>query len=151
MNKLPRSKRDFGEYRQNRIPNPQNFRGDKERYMINILFLNSNKARKFLLRHESYCNFDLPPYFKFGPILNDISTILQRKNLSDFYLKTKKPWDFEDVNYKLTSNKDGKYAWRPLQLIHPALYVSLVHTITETRNWNILKSRFSFLFKQHFN
>jgi len=40
------------------------------------------------------------------------------------------------------SNKDGKYAWRPLQIIHPALYVSLVNKITETQNWKFLQKRF---------
>ena len=38
---------------------------------------------------------------------------------------------------------DGRYAWRPLQLIHPALYVSLVHQITEERNWKTIVKRFS--------
>lgn len=28
------------------------------------------------------------------------------------------------------NNKDGKFAWRPLQLINPALYVYLVFKIT---------------------
>jgi RNA-directed DNA polymerase len=35
-----------------------------------------------------------------------------------------------------------KYSWRPFQLINPALYVSLVHVITEKDNWKTLKERF---------
>lgn len=119
--------------------------------MKNILSLNAKEARKFFLKHESYCNFDLPPYFKFDSILNDLSNTLKNTNLSNFYSSTKKPWDFEDVNYRLTSNKDGKYAWRPLQLIHPALYVNLAHIITEPKNWKDLKARFTFLMRESRN
>jgi len=36
-----------------------------------------------------------------------------------------------------------KYAWRPFQLIHPALYVSLVHEITKEENWQTILHRFS--------
>jgi hypothetical protein len=42
----------------------------------------------------------------------------------------------------MLSNKDGRHAWRPLQLIHPALYVSLVEHITEPANWNVVCDRF---------
>jgi hypothetical protein len=37
------------------------------------------------------------------------------------------PSSCEKVNYKLFTNKDGQYAWRLFQLIHPVLYVDLVH------------------------
>ena len=39
-------------------------------------------------------------------------------------------------------NKDGRYAYRPLQLANPYLYYFLVREITKTPNWNFLKSRF---------
>lgn len=42
----------------------------------------------------------------------------------------------------MMNNKDGKYAWRPMQLIHPVLYVSLVHKITEQSNWQLICDRF---------
>jgi hypothetical protein len=47
------------------------------------------------------------------------------------------------VNYTLYHNKDGKYAWRPLQIINPAIYVALVHAITADKNWKDIKKRFS--------
>jgi hypothetical protein len=49
---------------------------------------------------------------------------------------------FDDVNHVILNNKDGKYAWRPFELIHPAIYVSLVHQITKEENWKIIKERF---------
>ncbi|MCZ6128038.1 cobalt transporter, partial [Escherichia coli] len=39
-------------------------------------------------------------------------------------------------------NKDGKLSWRPLQLIHPVLYVNLVNIITKKENWEKITSRF---------
>ena len=48
----------------------------------------------------------------------------------------------EDINYRVLHNKDGRYAWRPLELIHPALYISLVHRITEECHWNLICERF---------
>lgn len=109
--------------------------------MKNILSLNSKQAREFFLKEESYFNFDLPPYFKFDKLLKKISEELSGKNLSDFYSVKIKPADVEEVNYTLISNKDGRYAWRPLQLLHPALYVDLVNTITLDKNWNFIVDR----------
>jgi hypothetical protein len=42
----------------------------------------------------------------------------------------------------MLSNKDGRYAWRPFQLIHPVIYVSLVQKITEPSSWKVLCDRF---------
>ena len=53
-----------------------------------------------------------------------------------------KPRDVEDVNYTIYSNKDGRYAWRPFQLIHPVIYVDLVHLMTESKAWAAIRSRF---------
>ncbi|GAA6208537.1 hypothetical protein NBRC116601_18300 [Cognatishimia sp. WU-CL00825] len=40
-------------------------------------------------------------------------------------------------------NKDGKYAWRPQQIIHPVIYVALVNAITEPEGWDLVRSKFS--------
>lgn len=39
-------------------------------------------------------------------------------------------------------NKDGRYAYRPLQLVNPYLYYFLVREITKTSNWKFLIKRF---------
>jgi len=106
----------------------------------NILSLNFEEARLFLLKHESYVNIDLPPYIKFGDLLDQISKILGRKNFTS--IKKSNPDSFEDVNYKLFHNKNGKYDWRRFELIHPFLYVSLVNEITKHNNWKLIKKRF---------
>lgn len=106
----------------------------------NVLSLTHEDACAFFLKEKSYCNFDLPKYFKFEPILLAISEKLAGRNLSDFH--ETKPEQYDDVNYKLLNNKDGRYGWRPLQLIHPALFVALVHEITNKDNWDFICNRF---------
>ncbi len=108
--------------------------------MKTILDFNEKDARKFFLKKESYSNIDLPFYFSFQTILDKVAKKLSGKNLADF--RSSSPRDFDNINYHLLSNKDGKYAWRPYQLIHPAIYVSLVNTITEEDNWKTIKERF---------
>lgn len=119
--------------------------------MKQILEFTHSEAKEYFLKEESYFNFDLPKYFEFQSLIDKISARIEGRNLSDFYNsftdaagKTKPtyPSDFEDVNYQFLNNKDGKFAWRPFQLIHPALYVSLVHKITEEDNWEFIVDRF---------
>lgn len=120
--------------------------------MKEITELNHNEVRDFFLKEESYLNFDLPPYFEFGNLIQTVSDHLTGHELSSFFSvynnekgkqKNHLPANFENVNYKFLTNKNGKYAWRPFQLIHPVLYVSLVHKITEKANWDFIIGRFS--------
>lgn len=109
--------------------------------MKTILDLNSVEAKAFFLKEESYCSFELPEYFSFQKLLASLSKELQGKVLRDCTTDIK-PKDVEEVNYTLLNNKDGKFAWRPFQLIHPALYIFLVQEITQENNWNIIRDRF---------
>ena len=52
---------------------------------MNLLDLTSRKARGFLLKEESYVNFDLPPYFAFLKLLTTLSAKIEGKPLSNFY------------------------------------------------------------------
>ncbi|MGK9369408.1 RNA-directed DNA polymerase [Melioribacter sp. Ez-97] len=110
--------------------------------MKNVLDLTPSKAKNFFLKEESYINYSLPHYFTFKEVLSKIDEKINGKKLSDFSLSSAS--DYEDVNYQLFSNKDGKYAWRPFQIIHPALYVSLVQNITKKENWSLIRERFKF-------
>jgi hypothetical protein len=105
-----------------------------------ILDLSSDDARNFFLKPESYSTIELPPYIEFSELLSKVNNILGKNDLASL---SSRPDNHENVNYTILSNKDGKYAWRPLQLIHPALYVSLVHKITERNNWNLICKRFN--------
>jgi hypothetical protein len=108
-----------------------------------ILELNANEARQFFLKHESYCNIDLPKYFSFSELLEKISNTYTGKNLlSDFSQSKSAMGKLDDVNHLLYANKDGKLSWRPFQIINPLVYVALVHEITEQKNWEKLQGRF---------
>ncbi|MBV6416218.1 MAG: hypothetical protein CMLOHMNK_00749 [Steroidobacteraceae bacterium] len=104
-----------------------------------ILEMTAKQARAFLLKPESYCNMDLPLYFTFRELLSAVSKALLGKSLSSLSSDSRK---YEGVNYSVLSNKDGRHAWRPLQLIHPALYVSLVEQITAPNQWKVICERF---------
>ena len=104
--------------------------------MKTILELSHTEAKQYFLKQENYCNIDLPKYFDFQPLLDALSN----ENTENIDLKNAKKID--DVNYKFLTNKDGKFAWRPLQLINPAIYVNLVNKITEEENWKLIVKRF---------
>ena len=106
---------------------------------VSVLDMTHDKARTFFLKQESYCTFNLPCYFIFATLLTKISEFLA---LSPCKKLWNKPSDCKNINHTILSNKDGKFAWRPLQLIHPALYVSLVHEITESSNWELILKKF---------
>jgi RNA-directed DNA polymerase len=111
--------------------------------------MTSKEVRAFLLKPESYCNVDLPVYFQFGKLLSAVSNEVLGNSLASM---SSKPREHEDVNYAMLSNKDGRHAWRPFQLIHPALYVSLVEKLTSKDPWRILRRRFEeFQNSPHFN
>ncbi len=100
------------------------------------------EAKEYFLKQESYCNIDLPKYFDFQPLLDALS---ENRNLNSIALGNAKKVD--NANYKFLTNKDGKFAWRPLQLINPAIYVYLVNKITKEENWNCIVERFKYFTK----
>lgn len=104
-----------------------------------ILDMSAKQARVFLLKPESFCNMDLPVYFTFQELLSAVSKELLGKSLASL---STNPRDHDGVNYAMLSNKDGRHAWRPLQLVHPALYVSLVEQVTFPNQWKVIRERF---------
>jgi len=106
-----------------------------------ILDLSYEKARGFLLKSESYFTMELPPYIAFDNLIKDTQKVLTGKKLSEL-TNGKTVRDYDDVNHTIVHNKDGRYAWRPLQMIHPVLYVSLVNELTGEQQWKLVRERF---------
>lgn len=104
-----------------------------------VLTLPAKEARSFFLKSESYCRIELPHYFDFRAVLRRVDKALDTKPLD---VQKFKPGTFEGVNYTIYSNKDGRYAWRPLELVHPVLYVELARIVTEPKAWKELRERF---------
>lgn len=121
---------------------------------MNILDLDFNQAKQFFLKEESYINLDLPPYIQFKNLLLKLDKLLSaKKDINNLKKNVPRkdnpsknrnlePKEFDNVNYKLYHNKNGKYSWRPFELIHPLLYVNLINTITEQSNWDTILKRF---------
>lgn len=107
--------------------------------MPKIIELASADARAHFLKGSSYFNGDFPKYISFEPILQAVEVALAGGSYTA--IKCSNPNSLPSVNYSFTANKDGKFAWRPFELIHPALYVSLVNALTEETNWKTVKAR----------
>jgi len=105
-----------------------------------ILDLEPDEARCFFLKSESYCSIDFPAYIKFDSMLDKLHKTMEGKKPNE--IQASNPRNYDGVNYTIMSNKDGKYAWRPLQIIHPVLYISLINEITKPENWKVLQNRF---------
>lgn len=97
-----------------------------------IINLTKAQAKTFFLESESYCNIDLPEYFDFKKFLNEV------KKFSNGFDILKAQED--DTSYVIYNNKDGKYAWRKFQFIHPIIYLNLVDEITA--NWSLIQKHF---------
>jgi hypothetical protein len=107
--------------------------------MKSLVTVSADEAKKHFLKGSSYFNNDIPDYISFEPILNDVNKVLGGKGYAGF--KSKDPKDYPGVNYSLVANKDGRFAWRPFELFHPAIYVSLVDIICEPTNWAQITAR----------
>lgn len=101
-----------------------------------LIDVQAREARVFLLKGKQYCNFDLPEYFKFDTVLQDVQVLIGETSLDDCI---KIDADFTGCNHHLINNKDGGYAIRPLTLSHPVLYYLLVRELTDAKTWKQLK------------
>lgn len=109
-----------------------------------ITDMTNAEAKKYFREPKHYINFDLPLYFNFDEVLLYAHTMTMKKSLSDVCKKVsngkgnskpKYPGDYQDVNYITLSNKDGGFAWRPMQIIHPVLYSDLINVMTDKKAW----------------
>ncbi len=111
------------------------------RLMKRLIDLTNEEAKEHFLKCSSYFNGDLPHYISFQPIIAAVSEVMNGNGFCQF--QSENPSDLSGVNYSLIANKDGKLAWRPYELMHPVIYVSLVNVICEGGNWNLIKDRFT--------
>jgi RNA-directed DNA polymerase len=108
--------------------------------MKRLIDLTNDEARAHFMKGSSYFNSDLPRYISFEPILREVASVLKGGGYSDF--QATYPGLLPNVNYNFIANKDGRFAWRPFELMHPAIYVSLINLICEEENWGLIKKRF---------
>ncbi len=110
--------------------------------MKRIIDLDAAAAKAYLEKPECYFRSDFPPYISFEAILKDTSAAMGGQAYTTFQkAKPERAVDMAGVNYELLSTKDGRFAWRPFELIHPAIYITLVQIICEKANWKLLQDR----------
>lgn len=98
------------------------------------------EAADFFFKGESYCTIDLPNYFTFDSLLKNIRTHLDGRSFNE--VNKTKPINLENVNYILLGNKDGRFSWRPFEIINPVIYTSLVTLLTTESNWDLIINHF---------
>lgn len=81
--------------------------------------LNAADAKERFLKDSSHFNGDFPNHISFEPILKNVAEALAGE---DFPAHKKKGSlsSYSNVNHSFVANKDGRFAWRPYELMHPA-------------------------------
>ena len=108
----------------------------------NILSLNHAEAMDFFLKSEQYHGFELPEYFVFDELLQNVKRAIGETPYEECLQDGKSPEQSQDVNLDILLNKDGRYAVRPIILANPFLYCFLVREICNEKSWTIIKQLF---------
>ena len=108
----------------------------------NILSFNHKEAMDFFLKSEQYHGFELPEYFVFDELLQEVKNTVGKTPYKDCLRKGISPEELPDVNLDILLNKDGHYAVRPIILANPFLYYFLVREICNEQSWTVIKHLF---------
>lgn len=108
----------------------------------NILSLNHKEAINFFLKSEQYHGFELPEYFVFDELLQNVKNAVGETPYEKCLNEGTSPEQLSDVNLDILLNKDGHYAVRPIILANPFLYYFLVREICNEQSWTIIKELF---------
>lgn len=108
----------------------------------NILSLNHTEAMDFFLKSEQYHGFELPEYFVFDDLLQNVTNAIGETPYEECLQEDMSPAQLPDVNLDILLNKDGRYAVRPIILANPFLYYFLVREICNEQSWTVIKHLF---------
>ena len=108
----------------------------------NILSLNHTEAMDFFLKSEQYHGFELPEYFVFDDLLQNVKNAVGKTPYEECLQDGMSPEQLPDVNLDILLNKDGRYAVRPIILANPFLYYFLVREICNELSWTVVKQLF---------
>ncbi len=108
----------------------------------NVLSLDSKNAMDFFLKSEQYHGFELPEYFVFDELLQNVKRIVEDTPYEECLQNGISPENLSNVNLDILLNKDGHYAVRPIVLANPFLYYFLVREICNESSWILIKKLF---------
>lgn len=108
----------------------------------NVLSLDSKDAMDFFLKSEQYHGFELPEYFVFDELLQNVKRIVEDTPYEECLQNGISPENLSNVNLDILLNKNGHYAVRPIVLANPFLYYFLVREICNESSWILIKKLF---------
>ena len=108
----------------------------------NVLSLESKEAMDFFLKSEQYNGFELPEYFVFDELLQNVKNAIGDIPYEECIQDETSLENLSDVNLDILLNKDGRYAVRPIILANPFLYYFLVREICNEQSWTLIKKLF---------
>lgn len=108
----------------------------------NVLSLESKDAMDFFLKSEQYHGFELPEYFVFDELLQNVKNAIGDIPYEECIQDETSLENLSDVNLDILLNKDGRYAVRPIILANPFLYYFLVREICNEQSWTLIKKLF---------
>ena len=85
--------------------------------------MNHQEAKQFFLKTSSFFSTSLPNYIDLSVGIEKAVDLLKNKPFTELVRHKRSLSEAVDVNHRILANKDGNYAWRPLQILH----LSLIH------------------------
>lgn len=122
---------------------------DKPTKSVRIIELSSKDALDALMSNDFYCTTELPEYFDFSGVLKYAVDTIGNKTLGECVNDDCQPESVHGVNLDVITNKDGRYAVRPLTLANPFLYYMLARDICSDKSWTAIKECFKLFGNEH--
>ena len=122
---------------------------DKSEKSIRIIELSGKDALDALRSNNFYCTTELPEYFDFSGVLKYAADSIGNKSLDECVNGDCQPESMHGVNLNVITNKDGRYAVRPLTLANPFLYYMLARDICNEKAWYAIKECFKLYANEH--
>ena len=116
---------------------------------IHIIDLSAHDALDALMSNDFYCTTELPEYFDFSSVLKYAAESIDDKSLNECINGDCLPESLQGVNLDVITNKDGRYAVRPLTLANPFLYYMLARDICSELPWEAIKECFKLFGSDH--
>lgn len=116
---------------------------------VRIVELSAKDALESLMSNDFYCTTELPEYFDFSEVLKYAADSIGNKSLDECINADCRPESVHGVNLDVITNKDGRYAVRPLTLTNPFLYYMLARDICNEDAWARIQECFKLYSHDH--
>ena len=116
---------------------------------VRIIELSDKEALYALMSNDFYCTTELPEYFDFSGVLKYAVDSIGNKSLDECVNDDCLPESVHGVNLDVITNKDGRYAVRPLTLANPFLYYMLARDICNENARTRIKECFKLYSHEH--